>query len=106
MKIKVKIDNRLECLKLLLDTEKSICKINNITYNVDINEVAFNLYCFVCNWPQELKNEEILDGENYKITVETETETNEWVGINSFPINYKEFKEFIYNIVNNKSVNG
>lgn len=99
MKIKVIISNRLDSVDLKLDTERKVCKINDVVYDINVEELAFDIYSCVCNWPKQLVNERIFDGERYRVDIETEKKQESFIGINKFPQNYREFKEKIYTIV-------
>jgi hypothetical protein len=101
MKIKAKIINRILPIDLVIDTETNECIINEEKYNVNVSKLTLELFSYISNWPRELIGEKILDGEKYKIVIKTDKEIKEFVGINSFPPNYKKFKDCIHNIISN-----
>ena len=101
MKIKAKIKNRILPIDLIIDTDTNECIINEENYNVNVSKLTLELFSYISNWPNELIGEKILDGEKYKIVIETDKEIKEFVGINSFPPNYRKLKDCIYNIIKN-----
>ena len=104
MKISVVIKNRLKSLTFKLDTQRRICRVDGLIYDVDVEDLAFNICAYVNKWPKELKNDLILDGENYKVEIENEGVKDCFVGKNAFPENYNEFKRFILDVKKNKIV--
>ena len=105
MKIKLNISNRIETINLKLDTENKVCQINDVVYDVNVEELAFEIYTCVYNWPKKLKRSNVIDGETYNIIIEQENKIEEFVGINAFPPNYGKFKQYIYNILKNEHKN-
>lgn len=104
MKIKVKIKSRLNYLAMEVDTAKEICKINDEKYDVNADSVALRLYAYTFNWPENIKNRNILDGEKYKVTIKSDKDEKVFIGENAFPTNYKDFKKYIYDIQKGKKV--
>ena len=101
MKINVKIKSRLNYLNMDVDTEKASCEINQEKCEVNADSVALRLYAYTHNWPENISNSNFMDGEKYRVIVESEKGKKVYTGENAFPENYSEFKDYIYGIKRN-----
>ena len=102
MKINIKIKNRTNLFELNVDTDKKICEINKENYEADTELIALKVYAMVHKWPENISTPSALDGEKYRITIVSDENRKVFTGENSFPVNYNEFKEYVYSLKNLK----
>lgn len=99
MVIKIKVFNRFESHKMILDGDKNLVEYNGlvITKNVD-NEIKKFINIF-SSWNGDYNNPMCCDIEDFDVTVFDGKKSKSITGCGNFPENYDEFKKLLKEII-------
>jgi len=99
MKIKIYVKSLKENHILYVNDKKhSVVQLNNKETNYDADRFIFKVCDMVSDWPKELKNENILDGVEYKIVI-TDEEEKSYNFINKFPKDIYRLENLINDVL-------
>ena len=95
MKVKVTVQNLREFIDIRLDTDTGRFLVNGVKTNHDPKKFLSSLQLIVASWQTEMIDDSIIDGESYSVTMVLNDQVREYIGRNSFPLNYSKFKSLI-----------
>ena len=100
MKIKVFMNSLKESYVLYVNDKKRDCVLLNTqetTYDAD--RFIFKVCDMVSDWPKELKNDNIIDGLEYKIVIKDEKEEKTYNFKNKFPEDIYRLENLIEDVL-------
>lgn len=99
MKVKITVRNMYEYIDIRFDTDTGRFLVNGIESKHDPKECLSKLQLIVASWRLSMIDDTVIDGEEYSVTMVMGDKVREYIGRNSFPMNYPEFKKFIKDYV-------
>lgn len=84
----------LEKYNALIIYEKNILYLNDRKYNIDENYLK-ELISIIYLWKEEYGNNNVIDAEEFKVTVTATDKTKSFHGKGIFPNNYNNLKELL-----------
>ena len=101
MKVKINISNLSSVIDLRVDNSTDKCTFNGKVIDIDTKDFVKRLQFIVASWELNMIDNSIIDGERYSVTMVLDDKVREYVGINKFPLNYGQFKDLVYEVVDN-----
>ena len=92
--IEISINALGEYLIIYINAKNKRLILNNIEKSIT-EEKIYDLLRIIRNWKGNYQNSKIMDGESFKIIINTNEGTNIIKGKGNYPSNYQEFKEWI-----------
>ena len=99
--IEISINALGEYLIIYINVKNKRLILNNIEKSIT-EEKIYDLLRIIRNWKGNYQNSKIMDGESFKIIINTNEGTTIIKGKGNYPSNYQEFKELMNGIKEEK----